>query len=238
MMHSRFPRRGSQINCLAAVESILDQYGRFAVKRDIQVPSLDMPLTEQEMESDYDFICRLANTLNLEFFVLQGTVFLRKPMTVAAPMVVLNNALAILSFSKEASLSGQYGEVRVVGPDTGQKRRLVTSFSNAAKTGGRRTAADILGRLGLEAVHTSIEPWIETKSQAQERAEAIARRQSMRFVTGKCHMIGAPLLCPGRFIEFSGIAAGLDSTCYITDVHHMFDQNGFTTSFEFAADSV
>jgi hypothetical protein len=238
MMHSRFSRRSGQINCLAAVESILDQYGKFSVKRDIQVSSLNMPLTEQEAESDYDFVCRVANSLDLEFFILQGIVCLRKSVTAAAPMVVLNNALVILSFSKEACLSGQYGEIRVISPDAEHKQASVTSFSDAAKTGGRQTAAGIFAQLGVEAVHTSIEPWIDAKPQAAERAAAIARRQSMKFVTGKCHIIGIPVLCPGRFIEFSGIAAGLDGVYYMTAVHHMFNQHGFTTSFEFAADSV
>jgi phage protein D len=238
MMHNRFSRRGSQINCLAAVESILDQYGKFSVKRNIQVPSLNMPLTEQEMESDYDFVCRVAKNLDLEFFILQGVVFLRKPMTVAAPAVVLNNALVILSFSKESCLSGQHGEIRVISSDLEHRQASVASFSDPAKVGGRQTPADIFARLGVEAVHTSIEPWIETKAQAAERAAAIARRQSMKFVTGKCHIIGMPVLCPGRFIEFSGISAGLDNTYYMTAVHHTFNQNGFTTSFEFAANSV
>jgi phage protein D len=238
MMHGRFSGRGGQINCLAAVESILDQYGKFSVKRDIQASSLNMPLMEQESESDYDFICRVANSLDMEFFILQGIVCLRKPMTVTVPTVVLNNALVILSFSKEVCLSGQYGEVRVVSPGAGHKRASVAAFSDAAKTGGRQTAAGIFAQLGVEAVHTSIEPWIGTKAQAAERAAAIARRQSMKFVTGKCHIIGIPILCPGRFIEFSGIAAELDGVYYMTAVHHMFNQNGFTTSFEFAADSV
>jgi hypothetical protein len=238
MMHNRFSGRGNQINCLAAVESILDQYGKFSVKRNIQIPSLNMPLMEQEMESDYDFVCRVANSLDLEFFILQGIVYLRKPAAVTPPVVVLNNALVILSFSKEVCLSGQYGEVRVVSPDMEHKQSSVVSFSDAAKAGGRQTAADIFARLGVGAVHTSIEPWIETQTQAAERAAAIARRQSMKFVTGKCHSIGMPVLCPGRFIEFNGISAGLDDVYYMTAVHHMFNQNGFTTSFEFAADSV
>jgi phage protein D len=118
------------------------------------------------------------------------------------------------------------------------KQSIVTSFSDAAKIGGRQTAAGIFAQIGVEAVHTSIEPWIETRPQAAERAAAIARRQSMKFVTGTCHIIGIPVLCPGRFIEFSGIAAGLDNLYYVTAVHHMFNQNGFTTSFEFAANSV
>jgi phage protein D len=235
MMHNRHARRNNQINSLAAIEGILDQYGAFALKRDIQIPSLDIPLMEQEMESDYAFICRIANSLNLEFFVLQGVIFLRRPMSVTPPVMILNDARAILSFSKEACLAGQYGQVLVISQDMAYKKPLMAKASGAQTTNG---PAGIFAQLGIQPSATFIEPWITTHQQAEERARAILERQSMKFVTGKCHMIGAPMLCPGRFIEFSGIGAGADGRYYITSIHHTLSQGRFTTGFEFAANSL
>jgi phage protein D len=193
---------------------------------------------EQELESDYAFICRIAHSLNLEFFVLQGIVFLRKPMSVVPPVMILNDARAILSFSKEVCLSGQYGQVLVISQDTAYKKPLAAKASGIRTAGGRQTPAGIFAQLGIQPSSTFIEPWITTHQQAAERARAILDRQAMKFVAGSCHVIGTPMLCPGRFIEFSGIGAGADDQYYITSIHHMLSQGSFTTSFEFASDSI
>ena len=241
MMSNRRVLRSVEVNGLAAIENVLQQYGQYAIRRDIQI-SRDIPLRiEQNAESDYDWLSRIASLANLEFFILQGIIYLRDPMQLKPPLVVINDERVVLAFTKEICLSGQFGEVQVISYDQSRQKQIIAKTSSVGQHSERLNIAaynaeSLFEEIDIPSSHVFIEPWIIDESQANDRANSIMTRQSMKFVTGKCDVFCMPFLCPGRYIKFTNIT-GLSGSYYITAVHHQLRSGAYTTALEFAADS-
>ena len=190
---------------------------------------------QQENESNYSFLQRLAKKIGYEFFISGDTLYFRipyvgnlNPITTLkwgrslksfAPQFDLNEqacAVVTRGFSEmlDMAVIGLAGYVTVPGID-GQK------IKNVMKNIFMGNVIDYEYDIGITSFF---------------EAEAVALlkmgERLMKSLSGSGECIGLPELSPGRFIKIDGLGSQLNSTYYITSVTHTISESGYSTQFE------
>ena len=84
------------------------------------------PQIEQNQESDFEFLKKLADRNHYELFLdEQRTLHFRKPNDTASPVVRLEWGRGLISFKPEANLAGQVARVEVYGWDPKKKEKIL-----------------------------------------------------------------------------------------------------------------
>lgn len=186
------------------------------------------------MESDYEFIVRLARQYGFEFFIVGGVAYFRKRPAAGAPIMTLAEGEAMLSARVRMDAAPLVERLSVVGlsPESGQPVQGVATAS---------------GRYGLGAAPKRVlggtrrvfyEPDVTSPKEAGERAKIILEGLARDFLQLSCRCIGLPELAPGRTIRLDGLAPDLNKTYYLISVRHFFDEDGFFTDLEGRCDSL
>lgn len=177
---------------------------------------------EMVAESDYEFVVKAAKKFNYEFFVDRGTVNFRKAKSVTASLASLAVSKGILGFHLEYSLTGIVGEVEARGMNAGEGKviKSTKTLKNALSASGK--AEGLVG----QAKKVYIDPSINSKEQADARADSLLEQMSYRLGSLEADCVGIPDLVPGRFISVSGFGAPIDNTFYLKTVKHDFTSDG------------
>lgn len=134
----------------------------------------------------------------------------------------------MLSFSRNADLSEQLGEVTVTGiqPDT------LKEFSATEKASGGKSGSQLSS--GVKAKTMEVQSGlVKNQKEAQEYAKSLMRERSMKLINGTARVIGDEKATPGSKVKFSGLDPDLDGEYYIKTVRHSFSAGGFITDIGF-----
>jgi len=202
---------------------------------DLNIDTIETPQRKIEIagESDFDFLVRLANRINYEFFVCQGTVFFRKPMPLKKPVLELEYGYNLLSFEHRVSLEGQVLELEVRSSDI-EKGKVISAVakSNVQMSSGP-SAKKALNKLKKVIVDSSV----GSEQEAKTLAESLLKRLNDNFTTVNIECVGIPEIVPGRFIKIKKLGEGLEGSYYILRVRHTIDSSSFSTLIEARADN-
>ncbi|MDQ6634404.1 MAG: hypothetical protein M3Z10_06555 [Gemmatimonadota bacterium] len=192
---------------------------------------------EQNQESDWEFLKKLADRNHFELFVDESKVLhFHAPNDKSTAVVRLSYGEGLLSFKPEANLAGQIARVEVYGWDPNTKKEIV----------GTATAGEESGLTGKSAGQyltafvrdPSKQPTLRlrqpvfTQSEAEKRAKAALNEHAKQFLTGEGETIGLPEIRPDRNIELDKLGFPFSKTYYVQQATHKIDSSGYRTRFK------
>lgn len=214
-----------------AVHKLAKEYN---LKADIDTTDEQHPQIEQNQESDFEFMKKLATRNHFEFYVTPSrTLRFGKPRDDGDGIVTLRWGQSLLSFKPEANLAAQVSQVEVYGWNPDQKKAIVgkavAGQEESGKDPQRRSGGErIRAALGRSTVLQVRQP-VFTEAEAKRRATAILNDHAKKFLTGEAECIGLPAILPDRNITLGNLGAPFSKTYYIQQTVHKVDTSGYKT---------
>jgi uncharacterized protein involved in type VI secretion and phage assembly len=197
---------------------------------EITATSTVHPFLQQSMETDLDFVARLAATENCEVGVAQGKVFLQPTGGGAGPVPTLDWRKNVKSFKPRMSASQQHDSVKVSSYDP-QTRKAIT---------GEATAPGAISRVAQEArdnargFGSSTLLVADRIANTAEEARVIAQSTLDKLASGSFEaegvMEGDPNVKAGGKLKLTGFGR-FDGEHHVTSVTHVYGHGDYRTRF-------
>lgn len=215
------------------VNKVLGTYGSLAGTKTVDTCTTLKREIQQNKETDYVFLCRLAKSIHYEFFVLAGKVLFRKPTySDKTPVITFDWGAVLLSFEQSRSLSKYVSKVTVKGYDDNEHKVIESTASSSVTVGGGSKKPDAFSSTLASSAMVVIDYEINTVDEAKDRAEAELNSRSLNFIVGKGRCVGLPEIVPGKYIEVKNMDADVDQKYYVTSVVHKINNGKYLTEFE------
>jgi phage protein D len=194
---------------------------------------------EQNSESDFEFLKKLADRNHFELFVdADRKLHFHKPSDKADAVVRLAWGEGLLSFKPEANLAGQIAKVEVRGWNPKTKETILgtaTAGEESGLDGKGKSAGDRLKKFVKDPSKQPVlrlrQP-VFTQAEANARAKAALNERAKQFLTGDAESVGLPEIRPDRNVELANLGAMFSKTYYIQQSTHKVDSNGYRTRFK------
>ena len=208
------------------------------LKSNIQKTKVREPQIEQNQETDFDFLKKLAERNHYELFVdEEKTLHFREPNDRATAVVSLVWGAGLLTFKPEANLAGQIAKVEVYGWDTKKKKKIV-----GVARAGEESGKDAKGKSPGERLKSFVkdpdkQPVLRirqpvfSQAEADKRAKAALNETAKKFLTGDAESIGLPEIRPDKNVEMTNLGE-FSKTYYVQQATHKVDSNGYRTRFK------
>jgi phage protein D len=206
---------------------------KYHLATDIEPTKQKNAQIEQNQESDFEFMKKLAERNHYEFYVTPTkTLRFGPPRDRHDGIVTLRWGESLLSFKPEANLAEQVATVEVFGWDP-RKKEAIRGVATAGEesghdprrqSGGARVRAAIGRAPTLQVRHP-----VFTQAEAKQRALAIMNDRAKKFLTGEADCIGLPDLLPDRNVNLSNLGEPFSKTYYIQQTTHKVDGSGYRT---------
>ena len=213
-----------------AVEDLASEHN---LGSDIETTQEKHAQIEQNQESDFEFVKKLAERNHFEFYVdVDKTLRFGPPRDKEDGVVTLRWGESLLSFKPEANLAAQVSQVEVYGWDPETKKPIV-----GKAVAGEETGHDPRRQSGGERLRTALgkgpvlqlrQP-VFTEAEAKRRALAVLNDHAKQFLTGEAETIGLPELLPDRNVNIGNLGDPFSKTYYVQQTTHKFDGNGYRT---------
>ncbi|REE18420.1 hypothetical protein B0G71_1436 [Paraburkholderia sp. BL27I4N3] len=189
--------------------------------------------TEQNQESDLEFIKKLAERNHYEFYVdTQRMLHFALPSDRKDGILNLNWGAGLLNFKPEANLAAQVSKVQVYGWDPDNKRAFVGQAQAGEESGHdpRRLSGGerLRGALNRDVVLQLRQP-VFTEAEARQRALAVLDDHAKQFVTGEAECFGVPDLLPDTNVTLGNLGNPFSKTYYVQQATHKVDSGGYRT---------
>jgi len=194
---------------------------------------------EQNEESDFEFVKKLADRNHFEVFVdSDGTLHFQKPDDRKDGILTLQYGAGLLSFKPEANLAGQIARVEVYGwnPKTGER---ITGEARAGQESGlepqRKSAGQLFSSLTSNAKKEPVlrmRTPVFTQAEANSRAKAALNERAKQFLTGEAETIGLPEIRPDTNVTLENLGKPFSKTYYVQQATHKIDAGGYRTRFK------
>ncbi len=203
----------------------------------IEPTSEQHPQIEQNQESDWEFLKKLADRNHFELYVDERrTLHFGKPNDKGTAVVKLAYGEGLLSFKPSANLAGQISKVEVYGWDRKQKKAIVGRASAGEESGlTGKSAGQYLNAFVRDPTKQPtlrLRQPVFSQSEANQRAKAALNERAKDFLTGEGEAIGLPDVRPDRNVELAKLGARFSKTYYIQQATHKIDSNGYRTRFK------
>jgi phage protein D len=207
------------------------------LKATIETTSERHKKIEQNQESDWEFLKKLADRNHFELYVDERkTLHFAKPNDKAGAVVRLVYGEGLLSFKPEANLAEQVSKVEVYGWDTKTKKPIIgvaiagEESGLSGKSGGQQLNTFVVDPTKRPTLR--IKQPVFTQAEADQRAKAALNERAKQFLTGEAEAIGLPEVRPDRNVELAGLGVPFSKTYYIQQATHKIDSNGYRTRFK------
>jgi phage protein D len=192
---------------------------------------------EQNQESDWEFMKKLAERNHFELFVDEGkTLHFAPPNDKATAIVRLAYGEGLLSFKPEANLAGQISQVEVYGWDPKTKKQFIGRASAGEESGlSGQSAGQKLNtfvRDPKKRPTLRLRQPVFSQAEADQRAKAALNERAKQFLTGEGETIGLPDIRPDRNVQLDRLGAPFSKTYYIQQATHKIDTSGYRTRFK------
>jgi Bacteriophage probable baseplate hub protein len=210
------------------VQKIAKEYNLGTAVKDTKAKH---PQIEQNQESDFDLIKKLATRNHFEFFVdPKKTLHFGPPSDDDEGVVTLNWGEGLLSFKPEANLASQVSAVEVYGWDPDTKEPIVGKAVAGEESGRdprRKSGGERLRAALSKAPVLQVRQPVFTQAEAKERARSILNDHAKRFVTGEADCIGLPDVRPDRNVTLGNLGSPFSKTYYVEKTTHKVDGSGY-----------
>jgi hypothetical protein len=188
---------------------------------------------EQNQESDFEFMKKLADRNHYEFYAdASKTLRFGPPRDKHDGVVILRWGEGLLSFKPEANLATQISAVEVYGWDPNTKEPIVGRAVAGEESGHdpqKKSGGEQVGDALLKKPVLQIRQPVFTEAEAKARAKAILNDKAKQFVTGEAECIGLTDLRPDRNVTLENLGKPFSKTYYIQQTTHKVDANGYRT---------
>lgn len=203
----------------------------------IEVTKERLPQIEQNQESDWSFMKKLADRNHFEIYIDEKrTLHFAPPNDKATAVVRLVWGEGLLSFKPEANLAGQVAKVEVYGWDRNRKEAIVgvaragEESGLSGKSAGQRLRSFVRDPTKLPTLR--LRQPVFTQSEANARAKAALNERAKQFLTGDAESVGLPEIRPNGNVFLDGLGAPFSKTYYVQQATHKIDSNGYRTRFK------
>lgn len=192
---------------------------------------------EQNQESDWEFLKKLADRNHFELYVDElRTLHFGKPNDKADAVVRLVYGEGLMSFKPEANLAGQVSKVEVYGWDRNTKKPIVGVATAGQESGlSGKSAGQHLNAFVRDPTKQPtlrLRQPVFTQSEANERAKAALSERAKQFLTGEGESVGLPEVRPDRNVELASLGFPFSKIYYVQQATHKIDSNGYRTRFK------
>lgn len=203
---------------------------------DVESTKQKLAQIEQNQESDFEFLKKLAERNHFEFYVdPKSRLRFGPPRDKGDGLVTLSWGQGLMSFKPEANLAAQVSEVHVYGWDQDNKKAIVGKAVAGEESGidPNRKSAGVRVRdaLGKGPVLELRQP-VFTEAEARRRAQAVLNDHAKKFLTGEAECIGLPDLLPDRNVNLANLGKPFSKTYYIQQTTHKVDGSGYRTKLK------
>lgn len=191
------------------------------------VPGEPHEFVQQDNETDWDFIWRLADRAGLEFVVDDKLGELRRP-TAASP-IDLDWPGKLRSFRPRITAVQQVGEatVRARDPLSGQVIAVsATRPEQIAQIGIKRSSVV----LADAAVHVATEP-VATPAEGKVLAQALLDRLANGYIAAEGIAPGNPKIRAGSAVNVTGVGANFSGIYRVASSVHVLRSGSYETQF-------
>ena len=206
-------------------KKVMNNYSKLcSVECEATSDNLTAPISQNT--NDYDFVTREligAGKADREFFILYDKAYFRTAGKNKTPIMKTELGKELLSFQMMAGYLDT--EINVVGYDPINCKDIATKVK--AKTPEAYSSV-----LSPTPAQFYFDADADSEAKAKNRAAALSRVEVMNVCFAAGEMIGLPEIVPGRYLEITGLDAGVDKKYYLSEVRHSINETGFTTSFE------
>jgi phage protein D len=189
------------------------------------------PFLQQSMETDLDFLARLAATENCEVGVSDGKVFLERVGSAQGPVPALDWRRNLHSFKPRMSASQQHGTVKVTSYDPGTKK-AITGEATAPATISR--IAEEIRDIGKRVFGESELLVADRVANTPDEAKVIAQSTLDKLAGGSFEaegvMHGHPHMKAGGKIKLENFGR-FDGEHHVTSVTHVYGHGDYRTRF-------
>jgi len=192
---------------------------------------------EQNQESDWEFLKKLADRNHFELYVDENKkLHFAKPNDKADAVVRLIYGEGLLTFKPEANLAGQIAKVEVYGWDKQQKKAIVGTATAGEESGltGKSAGQHLNSfvRDPNKRPTLRLRQPVFTQAEADQRAKAALNERAKQFLTGEGEAVGLPDIRPDRNVELANLGVPFSKIYYIQQSTHKIDSNGYRTRFK------
>lgn len=209
------------------------------LQSDIRPTKEKRPQIEQNQESDFEFLKKLADANHFELFVDEKRVLhFHPPHDKADAVVRLAWGEGLVSFKPEANLARQVSRVEIYGWDPARKEKIV-GVAQAGQESGLEARGSSAGQhLNAFVRDPSKQPALRlrqpvfTQAEANQRAAAMLNERAKEFLTGEAEAIGLPEIRPDRNVFLDRLGEPFSKTYYVQQATHKIDAGGYRTRFK------
>ncbi len=229
MQRGRKSRTFQQVSTSDIVSKVAQENG---LSPKIESTPVVHEFVQQSMESDLDFVNRLAASANCEFGVTDRTAFLRKDGGASGPVPLAEWRQNVISFKPRVSATQQPGSVKVSGWDPKRKQAVQGSARSpgglsANGTQARNAATSAFGASELLVADRVVANNGEANLLAQSTLDKLAGGA----LEAEGTMQGDPAVQPGGKIRLKGFGAAFDGEHQVSAVTHTYGHGNFKTRF-------
>lgn len=192
--------------------------------------------TEQNQESDLDFITKLAKRSHHEFYMTEDNKLrFAPPRDTSNGVITLEWGNGLLNFKPEANLASQISKVKIIGWDPQTKQTIIGEASAGEESGkeaSRRSGGDTLRQIKNGDVVLELRQPVFTQAEARERAKAVLNDHAKTFLTGEAECIGLPDLMPDTNVLLDKLGKPFSKNYYVDSANHKVDSGGYRTRFK------
>jgi phage protein D len=223
-------RNWKNVTDSGVVSKLANEYGLDA---NVQSTQAQQAQIEQNQESDFELLKKLAERNHFEFYVsTPNKLRFGKPNDQGDGVVTLLWGRTLLSFKPEANLAAQVSQVEVYGWDPQQKKAIVGKAVAGEESGHdprRQSGGERVRAIAKKQPVLEVRQPVFTQAEAERRAKAILNDHAKKFLTGEAESIGIPDLQPDRNITLGNLGDPFSKTYYIQQTTHKVDSSGYRT---------
>ena len=186
---------------------------------------------QQDNETDWDFIWRLAERVGFEFVVEDTVAHFRKP--VADDPVQLEWPTTLRSFAPRVTATQQVQQVSLAAQDPKTKQAISVTAGSAdqiAKIGVDRET--VAGAFASAATHIATEP-VKSQSEGTAVAQALLDKLANGYIAAEGVCPGNPDIKTGIAVQVSGLGNKYSGIYRVAAVTHVL-RGGSTYETRFA----
>ena len=232
-------RSFSEMSDSDVATQVITDYG---LDSDIQESKVIYNHIQQNHESDFSFLSRLAKRCGFEFYTRGESICFKSPTVDAKVDEVFTFGVTPLQISCRHDITHLFESVKTQGWDI-LNREAISEESTLDEVESIErhwsTASSALGRLGLSKLSYPISENYENSESAKLEADAIMRKFAYSLIELKGSIIGIPYLAPASVIELKGFSREHNGRYYLTRViHRINEEEGYTSHFEMKGDRI
>jgi uncharacterized protein involved in type VI secretion and phage assembly len=216
--------------------TLSDVVQKVAAANGLTVGKLDSTATvhphlQQSMESDLDFVQRLAAMENQEFGVAEGKVFLRKRANGGGKVPTCAWRENAISFKPRVTAAQQHDKVKVQSYDPVQKKSIL---GEATAPGGipeiARTVREQSAAFGASELLVA-DKIATTQAEATTLAQSLMDKLASGSFEAEGIMQGDPAVTAGGTLKLKGFGKQFDGDHQLSSVTHVYGHGDFRTRF-------